>query len=128
MEKDRQLQAAREAKRVRARCELVAARAHSETLVERWSCNQAAVLASTLEPGRPCPVCGSPDHPAPAPEAAGDVPTDDELKKAEARVKKLDGCLENTQWLVAEANGAFLGRVSAVKTIEDSLGEAAATD
>jgi exonuclease SbcC len=47
-------------------------------LEERWSRGQAAVLASSLRPGEPCPVCGSTDHPRPAAVAA-EVPTEAEV-------------------------------------------------
>ncbi|MEC5178866.1 SMC family ATPase [Arthrobacter sp. CG_A4] len=39
-------------------------------LREERLANAAAELASQLRPGLPCPVCGSPEHPAPAPAAA----------------------------------------------------------
>lgn len=35
-------------------------------LQERFFCEQAGVLAQTLEPDKPCPVCGSVSHPNPA--------------------------------------------------------------
>ena len=43
---------------------------------------QAGVLARRLEPGQPCPVCGSTDHPRPAPLPRS-VPGEAELKRAE---------------------------------------------
>lgn len=43
---------------------------------------QAGVLARRLEPGQPCPVCGSTDHPHPAPLPQS-VPGEAELKRAE---------------------------------------------
>lgn len=42
------------------------AAAQLETAQAKWDASQAAVLAARLEPGKPCPVCGSTDHPAPA--------------------------------------------------------------
>ena len=41
---------------------------------------EAAALARDLEPGRPCPVCGATDHPAPA-RVEGSVPSEASLKK-----------------------------------------------
>jgi exonuclease SbcC len=47
---------------------------------------QAAVLASRLQPGSPCPVCGSSEHPQPA-TAAGDAASEAELKELEQTQK-----------------------------------------
>lgn len=43
-----------------------AASAHATALLERHLHGQASFLAQRLQPGQPCEVCGSPDHPAPA--------------------------------------------------------------
>lgn len=42
---------------------------------------QAGVLARTLRPGAPCPVCGAVEHPAPA-RACDDAPSEAQLKAA----------------------------------------------
>lgn len=39
-------------------------------LRELFYAEQAGILASALKPGQPCPVCGSPEHPAPAKRSA----------------------------------------------------------
>lgn len=48
---------------------------------------QAGVLARRLEPGQPCPVCGSTDHPRPAPLPQS-VPGEAELKRVEAEARR----------------------------------------
>lgn len=51
---------------------------------------QAGVLASGLEEGRACPVCGSIHHPKPA-EASVDAPTQAELKELKESLEKAQG-------------------------------------
>lgn len=61
-----------------------AAAAAVAQLLQRRLDGYAGELASTLAEGEPCAVCGSIDHPHPAPAAADPV-TDDDLAAAEAR-------------------------------------------
>jgi exonuclease SbcC len=42
--------------------------------------NQAGIIAAGLTDGQPCPVCGSPEHPAPA-RVSGDDISEEKLKK-----------------------------------------------
>jgi exonuclease SbcC len=50
-----------------------AAREEVERLDAGWRAGQAAVLAAMLVTGEPCPVCGSNEHPAPAPVDAAAI-------------------------------------------------------
>lgn len=58
------------------------AKAKYDELYELFLRGQAGVLSATLETGKPCPVCGSTEHPAPA------VSPDEDI--SESRLKKLD--------------------------------------
>lgn len=57
-------------------------------LREAQQTGRAALLAATLEDGKPCPVCGAIHHPAPA-TADSTIPTDAQIKSAEAKLKTL---------------------------------------
>ena len=48
---------------------------------------QAGMLAATLAEGRPCPVCGSTEHPSPA-KPAEDAPTEAELESAKLAAER----------------------------------------
>ncbi len=71
----------------------VAERGDAETeyaeLSDRFYRGQAAFLASGLEEGRPCPVCGSEHHPAPA-VSAEEVPSKESVDRAKAASEKLN--------------------------------------
>ncbi|MGN0308250.1 MAG: AAA family ATPase [Lachnospiraceae bacterium] len=49
--------------------------------------HQAGILSKTLIPGNPCPVCGSTDHPLPAP-VSHEAPTKEEWQESKRRLEK----------------------------------------
>ena len=73
------------AQRAAADAERSAAGMELERLSQALADGQAAVLASGLVDGEPCPVCGSRHHPEPA-RAGAAVPGSGELEDAKARL------------------------------------------
>ncbi|HPF06262.1 MAG TPA: AAA family ATPase [Spirochaetota bacterium] len=61
-----------------------------EDAEERWRRGQAAILASGLKIGEPCPVCGSLHHPAPA-DPDNIIPGKDQIEKLKSEEKSADG-------------------------------------
>ena len=72
----------------------LAARDRAHRLRRQWISATAAGLVGELVEGEPCPVCGSPDHPAPAEAGAEAVPradveqAEDEARRAEALLQE----------------------------------------
>lgn len=54
-----------------------------------WYKGQAAVLANSLEIGKPCPVCGSNDHPNKAGQEQN-IPTENQLNQAKSELEKIE--------------------------------------
>ena len=71
---------------------------------------QAGILAETLEPGSPCPVCGSRDHPAPARKSM-QAPSEAQLEKAqkdsEAAAEKAKEASDKAATLLGQHKSAF---------------------
>ena len=65
---------------------------------------QAGIIAGKLEEGRPCPVCGSLHHPAPA-VMADTAPTEDEVKKARKAYEKAAKDTEKASAAAAKEKG-----------------------
>lgn len=99
---------------------LKSAREKLSMLQEAWNKGSAGILAASLEEGRPCPVCGSLSHPAPA--ASGqDTPSEDSLKKAAEKLRKLEAEKDEISGL-QRGNAANHARFAArVETLQADL-------
>ncbi|MBI4587116.1 MAG: SMC family ATPase [Planctomycetes bacterium] len=103
------------------------ARGRLELLKRAWEEGQAAILARQLEAGKPCPVCGSPHHPAPA--AGGqDLPSEAALKKGEEELAALESDREARRRAPQELQTRLDRLLAEAAALEQSLGAAAAAD
>lgn len=84
-----------------------------ESLDQAFRDGQAGILASRLEEGMKCPVCGSTSHPQLA-HLSDSVPTEEELKKAK---KHADKARENRDASAQDISG----QVKALETMKDQL-------
>ena len=89
-----------------------------QQLRQRQLTGMAARLASALEPGSPCPVCGSGHHPQPA-RAAADAVAPGDLEAAEASEQQASTALQ-------QAAVALVALQAQNKALAQQAGEAAA--
>lgn len=93
-----------------------------DILEERWRKGQAAVLARELEPGAPCPVCGSLEHPSPA-RPEGDLPTESDLDAARRQVREIDSRLKELREQVSSSRDRVVKLEAQIRSLEAELGE-----
>ena len=111
-----------------ARTGALAARDRAHRLRRQWISATAAGLVGELVEGEPCPVCGSPDHPAPAEAGAAAVPradveqAEDEARRAEALLQKavLDAERLRTERDAAADRAGKGTRAEAVREVESA--------
>lgn len=75
-------------------------------LEQRFYDEQAGILAATLEAGRPCPVCGSTDHPLPASLTEG-APTEAMLQTKKQQRDRLQQTMDHAAIESATQTGKF---------------------
>lgn len=82
---------------------------------------QAGILASQLEDGMPCPVCGSCAHPNKAKRSAS-APDKAEVEKAAATAQKAAGKAADTSRKAGQINGAYTAKKEMVDSeLDDEM-------
>lgn len=114
----------------------LAATTHRD-LLRAFTDTQAPRLALTLDEGRPCPVCGSLEHPEPATSGSTPLVTWDEVTGADTRHTEADAKVRALEAQVSELRGrlgdaasvepeVLRKRVTEAQAELDGAGEAAA--
>lgn len=97
-----------------------------QALDAAWRTGQAAVLAASLQPGEPCPVCGSAKHPAPAGQT-GHTPTTEQVDQARVDADKAAVQAETARQTRGEAVHKAETLAEKLASLGKSLGRAAET-
>ena len=118
-----------EAKHLKTMADFAAAdKTHAETrerlrsLEDAWATGQAAVLAQSLVPGSPCPVCGSTTHPIPA-HSDHDLPTEASLKRLRKQGEDLEIAREDFRKQAAAEAQRLTALSTEAVSLEENLGD-----
>lgn len=88
-----------------------------------WIRGQAAILARKLEMGKPCPVCGSTDHPNPASPESG-VPDQKAVELSAKRVENLRKAMDKAKQRKSDAVSRLVACETKLKMLHERLGSA----
>ena len=95
----------------------------SKTLRITWHKAQAAILAQQLESSKPCPVCGSTNHPSPA-SSTEQLPSETDLQDADDVIGTKRTHLEKAQTELQDARARKEQHLAQVETYNQQLGNA----
>jgi exonuclease SbcC len=90
-------------------------------LEARWNRGQAALLARSIAPGDPCPVCGSMEHPRLA-HSDEDLPSEEKLKLTREQVDRVTKDHTRLRAELAKQEAERAGIASQIAQLEDALG------
>jgi exonuclease SbcC len=93
-----------------------------QVLVDQRHAGSAALLASDLQPGEECPVCGSTDHPNLA-SSGQELPDNEAIEEARSEVVAAEEALDEENRKVRKADSAFATLKGELDTLIASLGD-----
>ncbi|MUT64427.1 SbcC/MukB-like Walker B domain-containing protein [Paenibacillus sp. NEAU-GSW1] len=100
---------------------LTAVREEHERLEKSWIEGQASLLAAHLLDGKPCPVCGSAEHPDKA-ESADALPSREQLKQTKDQLSYLERELNEARLQSASARAGWDSAIAELAELGASAG------
>lgn len=95
---------------------------YSKTLELKWHQAQAAILADDLKDDQACPVCGSLEHPEPAPNA-GDYPSNEERESAQQSITITRDQYLEAREMYSNLNSQHISLISQLDALQQQWNE-----